>query len=154
MARTGRPPVPNEIKRKRGTLRPDRMPGGNAELVVVEPVDSTIADLEPLDAFDQAVGDAYWLARTDAPAAALCRMMLEELDRMLRSGADRKQILDTTKLAMEMLGQLGFTPASRTRMALGEVKRVSKLEEMRDRQARKQEMAAKVANRPDRSGDR
>jgi hypothetical protein len=55
---------------------------------------------------------------------------------------------------VELLGQLGFTPASRTRMALGEVKRVSKLEEMRDRQARKQEMAAKVANRPDRSGDR
>jgi len=130
------------------------MPGGNAELVVVEPVDSTIADLEPLDAFDQAIVEAYWLARTDAPAAALCRMMLEERQLMVRGGADRKQILDQTKQIVELLGQLGFTPASRTRMALGEVKRVSKLEEMRDRQARKQEMAAKVANRPDRSGDR
>jgi phage terminase small subunit len=130
------------------------MPGGNAELVVVEPVDPTIADLEPLDAFDQAIVEAYWLARTDAPAAALCRMMLEERQLMVRSGADRKQILDQTKQITELLGQLGFTPASRTRMALGEVKRVSKLEEMRDRQARKQEMAAKVANRPDRSGDR
>jgi isocitrate lyase len=130
------------------------MPGGNAELVVVEPVDPTIADLEPLDAFDQAIVEAYWLARTDAPAAALCRMMLEERQLMVRGGADRKQILDQTKQIVELLGQLGFTPASRTRMALGEVKRVSKLEEMRDRQARKQEMAAKVANRPDRSGDR
>jgi hypothetical protein len=154
VARTGRPPVPNEIKRKRGTLRPDRMPGGNAELVVVEPVDPTIADLEPLDAFDQAIVEAYWLARTDAPAAALCRMMLEERQLMVGGGADRKQILDQTKQIVELLGQLGFTPASRTRMALGEVKRVSKLEEMRDRQARKQEMAAKVANRSDRSGDR
>lgn len=149
MARTGRPPVPNEIKRKRGTLRPDRMPGGNAELVVVEPVDSTIADLEPLDAFDQAIVEAYWLARTDAPAAALCRMMLEERQLMVRGGADRKQILDQTKQITELLGQLGFTPASRTRMALGEVKRVSKLEELRDRQARKQAMATKVADRPD-----
>jgi isocitrate lyase len=130
------------------------MPGGNAELVVVEPVDPTIADLEPLDAFDQAIVEAYWLARTDAPAAALCRMMLEERQLMVGGGADRKQILDQTKQIVELLGQLGFTPASRTRMALGEVKRVSKLEEMRDRQARKQEMAAKVANRPDRSGDR
>ena len=108
MARTGRPPVPNEIKRKRGTLRPDRMPGGNAELVVVEPVDSTIADLEPLDAFDQAIVEAYWLARTDAPAAALCRMMLEERQLMVRGGADRKQILDQTKQIVELLGQLGF----------------------------------------------
>jgi hypothetical protein len=130
------------------------MPGGNAELVVVEPVDPTIADLEPLDAFDQAIVEAYWLARTDAPAAALCRMMLEERQLMVGGGADRKQILDQTKQIVELLGQLGFTPASRTRMALGEVKRVSKLEEMRDRQARKQEMAAKVANRSDRSGDR
>lgn len=125
------------------------MPGGNAELVVVEPVDSTIADLEPLDAFDQAIVEAYWLARTDAPAAALCRMMLEERQLMVRGGADRKQILDQTKQITELLGQLGFTPASRTRMALGEVKRVSKLEELRDRQARKQAMATKVADRPD-----
>jgi hypothetical protein len=130
------------------------MPGGNAELVVVEPVDPTIADLEPLDAFDQAIVEAYWLAKTDAPAAALCRMMFEERQMMIQGGADRKQILDQTKQIVELLGQLGFTPASRTRMALGEVKRVSKLEEMRDRQARKQEMATKVANRPDRSGDR
>jgi hypothetical protein len=130
------------------------MPGGNAELVVVEPVDPTIADLEPLDAYDQAIGEAYWLARTDAPAAALCRLMLEERQLMVNGGADRKQVLDQTKQIVELLGQLGFTPASRTRMALGEVKRVSKLEEMRDRQARKQEMAAKVADRPDRGGAR
>jgi hypothetical protein len=44
-----------------------------------------------------------------------------------------KQLNDLERLIAQNLGQLGFTPADRTKLGLAEVKRMSKLEEMMSR---------------------
>jgi hypothetical protein len=68
-------------------------------------------------------------------------MTCEQLDRRetLRSALtekpeDRQLIMslnETEKLIASNLGQLGFTPAERTRLGLAEVRKESKLEQLR-----------------------
>jgi hypothetical protein len=149
------PPAPIEVKRKRGTLRADRMPGGKTELAAVPALPRTDADLSPLEAFDKVMQmGSLWFAATDAPSLALLRCLFEEREELTSGGYDRAQLRALDKQITELLSVCGMNPAARSRLGLAEVRAKSKLEEMRDRQARKQEMAAKVANRPDRSGDR
>jgi hypothetical protein len=141
MARTGRPPTPTETKRKLGTLRADRMPGG-MQLAVVAACEPTMADQSPLSAFDSvmAMGVA-WLAQTDAPSLALLRDLLEERDGLKRALADgvgdRKHLRDLDKQIIELLSTLGFNPAARSRLGLAEVKAASKLEGIRASQAKR-----------------
>jgi len=81
-------------------------------------------------------GDIWISSRTDVH---LLLMTAEQLDRRetLRSLIAEtndwhllKQINDLERLIAVNLGQLGFSPAERTRLGLAEVKRMSKLEEM------------------------
>lgn len=140
MTRTGRPPVPTEDKRRRGTLRADRMPG--SALAVVEALEPTMADQTPARAFDQVMARGVsWLAETDAPALALLREQLEERDtlkEMLAGGVgDRRALRDLDKQIISLLSQLGFDPAARSRLGLAEVKAASKLEGIRASQAKR-----------------
>ena len=153
MARTGRPPKPVEQKIALGNPGKRALPGG-AELAVVAPVERTIADQTPLEAFDQVMfRGVQWLAETDGPALALLRDLLEErggLKAAIDAGVgDRKQLRDLDKQVITLLSQLGFDPASRSRLGLAQVKAVSKLEGIRASQEKR--MASKVA-KPDNAG--
>jgi hypothetical protein len=84
-------------------------------------------------------GELWISSRTDAHFLMLT---CEQLDRReaLRSRIVEsddwhllKQLNDLERLIAQNLGQLGFTPADRTKLGLAEVKRMSKLEEMMSR---------------------
>jgi hypothetical protein len=71
----------------------------------------------------------------------MLRSMLEErdglrADAMAGSTEARKHLRDLDRQIMPLLAALGFDPASRSRLGLAEVKAKSKLEELRERQAR------------------
>jgi hypothetical protein len=135
MAQPGRPPKPVEEKRRLGNPGKRALPTSGA-LAIVEPIGKTMADWSALDAFDQVMSDGVnWLARTDAPTLALLREMLEERQvlraAVLAGAGDRRQLRELDKQIAERLSALGFDPAARSRLGLAEVKRVSKLEELR-----------------------
>ena len=71
----------------------------------------------------------------------MLRDLLEERE-VLRAGAmagsteDRKALREVDKQVISLLSELGFNPAARSRLGLAEVKAKSKLEELRERQAR------------------
>ena len=138
MARTGRPPKPIEAHKRTGTYRKDRH---GAALALVEPVASLPHEVSAADAFAQVMADGVsWLARTDAPALALLRSMLEEregLHSLVGQGVpeSRKQLRELDKQIMGLLSQLGFDPAARSRLGLAEVKTKSVLESLRDKRS-------------------
>ena len=126
MAR-GRPPIPIEVKRRRGTLRPGRLPSGEAGLHGVAPIDTDAALSESLpEALDRAVAAAPWLAFTDAPKLALLRELAEQLDQ----GSIRDRV-HALRLCSRMLDELGMSPTARARLGLAEIRSRSKLEELR-----------------------
>jgi hypothetical protein len=135
----GAKPKPIEQHRKAGTYRADRH--GSA-LAVVEPVERAPYEVTVAEAFSQVLADGVtWLARTDVPALALLRSLMEERE-PLREAAmagnteARKHLRDLDKQLIGLLGDLGFNPAARARLGLAEVKTQSKLEELRSRQTR------------------
>jgi phage terminase small subunit len=79
-----------------------------------------------------------WLARTDAPALALLRSMLEEREGLRDlafqgSNESRKALRDLDKQIVSLLSNLGFDPAARARLGLAEVKTKSVLEQLREK---------------------
>ena len=144
MARTGRPPKPIEEHKRTGTYNATRHGPRNA-LAAVAPIE--VAEVSPLEREALAVFDevleqgVHWLARTDAPSLVMLRSLLEErdglrVDAMAGSTEARTQLRALDKQIMPLLAALGFDPASRARLGLAEVKAKSKLEELRERQAR------------------
>jgi len=139
MARTGRPPKAIEEHKRTGTYRQDRH---GVALAVVEPVDLAPYQQTAAEAFAAVMADGVaWLARTDAPALALLRSMLEEREglrdaAMAGSTEARKMLRDLDKQLVSLMSELGFNPAARSRLGLAEVKTQSKLEELRAKQAR------------------
>lgn len=86
-------------------------------------------------------GIAWVSSRTDV---VFLQMVCEQLDRrewmreQLAADPDwhvMKQLNDLEKLIQVNLGQLGFTPAERSRLGVAEVKAQSKLEELQERRA-------------------
>jgi len=136
------PPKPLEQKRKIGNPGKRGLPKSE-DLIQIE--GGYIQPFRPLEYAGQQLWDSVfkhgelWISqRTDVH---LLLMTCEQLDRRetLRSALvekpeDRPLIMslnETEKLIASNLGQLGFTPAERTRLGLAEVKRQSKLEELR-----------------------
>lgn len=137
MARTGRPPVPTEVKRKRGTARSDRTPNlGN--LAAVPAVEFEPHELDPAETFGLVMsGGRAWLAQTDSIALSMLRESLEERavlrDIVIKSQSPdaRKALRDLDKQIIGQLSVLGFDPAARSRLGLAEVKAATKLEQLR-----------------------
>ena len=144
MARTGRPPKPIEDHRRTGTYNATKH-GSRGPLVAVaavEPAAVTEFQRDALTVLDEVLSfGVHWLARTDAPTIVVLRDLLEERA-IVRAGAlagsteDRKALRDIDKQVTSLLTDLGFNPAARARLGLAEVKAKSKLEELRERQAR------------------
>ena len=72
----------------------------------------------------------------------------DEADDLERQ-AEGDERRDLEKQIFDLLSALGFNPAARSRLGLAEVKAQSKLEEIRERQAKRAAMAAKVARKAD-----
>jgi hypothetical protein len=142
MATRGPKPKPVEQHRRAGTYRSDRHGAALAAVTPIDPAEvpesHTVAEV-----MDQVLADGvHWIARTDAPAVMLLRDLLEEraavrVGAMAGSTEDRKALRDIDKQVISLLGDLGFNPAARARLGLAEVKAKSKLEELRERQARR-----------------
>lgn len=132
----GRPAIPNEQKKRRGTARADRMPKG--ELVAVPPVDASVVEITVEQALERSViAGAAWLSESDSLSVALLREALEHYAEVKADPkAKASERTDALKTVMGFAGQCGFTPATRTSMGLAEVKARSKLEDLRAKQAK------------------
>lgn len=136
MPRTGRPPDSIEVKRRRGTLRADRMPSG-AQLVAVAPIEVAALDLPAQEAVERVVEQGFWLAESDAPTVALLRDAVEDYQRLREAGVSPKEIREARAEVERLAGACGFNPRDRARLGLAEVKAASKLEQLRASRDRK-----------------
>lgn len=131
----GRPPIPTERKRKRGTDRADR-DGNPGTLQAVAPIDSAdVLELTVEQALERSLAaGSHWISETDTTAVAMAREAAEfyaELKADPKTKpADR---LAAFKVMQAAFTDLGFTPGERARLGLAEVTAVSKLEELRGR---------------------
>ena len=118
MPRTGRPPTPTEVKRKRGTARADRGVPKNG-LAVVTPI-ADEHELTVEEAMRRVLGAGVsWLASTDGPAVALLRDAVEDYARLRAiDGMPPKEVRDARAQVMALMSQLGFDPTARARLGL------------------------------------
>lgn len=168
------PTVPLEQKKRRGTLRQDRIPGGGNALVPVEraPLDEPPPDNlkdEGKAEWERALRVCPWIAFSDLTAL---RFLCEAVDRR-KELADELQGSDTTlytstgyayvhpaHAALEKtedriskwMQQLGMTPSARGALGVAEVKTVSALDKLqaarRERQAGPPGSSPPSAKRP------
>jgi hypothetical protein len=143
MTTRGRPTKPTELKRAQGTLRPHRLP--SAVMPMYSDTEALLAPPsllgEGLD-FWQAAWSAGWL--NPVSDQTLTRIVAEQLEereqlreRVLAEGnpRDRSGLRELERQLVSGLGQLGFSPAERSRLGLTEVKTETKLEALMRRKA-------------------
>ena len=139
------PAKPVELKRALGNPGQRKLPD-EASVHTVQ--GGYVAPLRPLaEAGAQLWEDTFryapWIARTDA---VLLQLVCEQVDRreqmrelMVGLGPDDwhmfKQLNDVEAQIVSNFGKLGFSPDSRSRLGLAEVKAQSKLEELLARKA-------------------
>lgn len=134
----GRPPVPTEVKRRRGTLRVSRTPG---PLTIVPALPASKVGNDTVADALRAIGAPAWLAQSDEPVLRLAQQLADDHARLraaLDDGFDRNVFaayIATTKELSACLSKLGLTPSDRSRLGVAEVKARSKLEEIMDRRA-------------------
>ena len=141
MASKGRPPVPTELKRLRGTLRPGRLPANAPLIALVEPVEAPTEPLGLSDsglAFWEAAWGCSWISQnSDYFLVLMTAEALSERDTLrdlvLSEPGNPKARSGLRELDRQLVSQLallGFTPSDRARLGLAEVKKESKLEEI------------------------
>lgn len=152
--------VPTETKRRRGTLRPDRIPG---ELVKVDralnvPAPTSLQSVGKAE-WERTLRTCPWIAESDLGALRIqCELMdrrasiIEELFGTEANAGPAALLLETTTgyaysnpLLISLLkvedqlakwtSLLGKTPSDRSRLGVAEVKQASKLDELKDRRA-------------------
>jgi hypothetical protein len=139
------PAKPVELKRALGNPGQGKLPKPGELPVVsggyVEPLRELSA--AGVQLWEETFRYAPWIARTDAP---LLQLTCEQVDRreqmremMVGLGPDDwhmfKQLNDLETAIVSNFGKLGFSPDSRSRLGLAEVKAQSKLEELLARKA-------------------
>jgi len=144
------PPKPIEQKRLLGNPGKRAMPGDDSTITLFS---GRVEPLFPLGEAGQKLWDSVfgegelWISpRTDV---AWLQVVCELLDRRevlkqewMADPADRKlnmSLLETEKLLQSGLGLLGFTPTDRSRLGVAEVKAKSKLEELMERRANRED---------------
>jgi len=144
------PPKPIEQKRLLGNPGKRAMPDGESTISLFS---GRREPLFPLGEAGQKLWDSVfnegelWISpRTDV---AWLQVVYELLDRRevlkqewMADPADRKlnmSLLETEKLLQTGLGLLGFTPTDRSRLGVAEVKAKSKLEELMERRANREQ---------------
>ncbi len=146
------PNPPKPVEQKRLVGNPGRRPLPDSESTITL-YSGSREPLAPLGEAGQALWDSVfaegqlWVSpRTDV---AWLQVVCELLDRreVLKSEwvadptnrALNMSLLETEKLVQSGLGLLGFTPADRSRLGVAEVKAKSKLEELMERRANREE---------------
>jgi hypothetical protein len=149
MGQVGRPMIPTEIKRKRGTLRPHRLPNP-ANVVLLRQA----GDVPPCPADLGPAGRQLWERAWDAaitwlsPAsdachlAEVCRLaddlvVARDQYRATTDPTNAHAVVALSKLFISGLSALGFTPVARARLGVAEVRRASALEELAARRQRR-----------------
>ena len=144
------PPKPIEQKRLLGNPGKRAMPRDDSTITLFS---GRVEPLFPLGEAGQKLWDSVfgegelWISpRTDV---AWLQVVCELLDRRevlkqewMADPADRKlnmSLLETEKLLQSGLGLLGFTPTDRSRLGVAEVKAKSKLEELMERRANRED---------------
>jgi hypothetical protein len=144
------PPKPIEQKRLLGNPGKRAMPDGESTITLYS---GKVEPLAPLGEAGQALWDAVfgegelWVSpRTDV---AWLQVVCELLDRRevlklewLADPTNRPvnmSLLETEKMIQSGLGLLGFTPTDRSRLGVAEVKAKSKLEELMERRANRED---------------
>lgn len=148
MAPRGRPPKPIEEKRRLGNPGKRPLPAASEVVAlrpavgVPDPPAELLTDGAALWARIWTAG-AIWIApATDTEAVAeVCRLtddvaVARARYRATRDPGDLRALTSISKLLQEALAALGFNPTARSRLGVAEVKAQSKLEELRERQAR------------------
>jgi len=146
MAKTGRPPKPIEEKRRLGNPGKRPLPAAS-EVVPLEAAVSIPEPMRPLGKMGREFWDRTWDVAINwiSPKADIELMMMtaEMIDEraILRNlvfqdrNADRPKIRaglrEIERQIQSNLAQLGLTPADRARLGLAEVKRQSKLAELK-----------------------
>ena len=153
MASKGRPPIPTELKRLRGTLRPGRLPANAPLVALVEPVEAPGEPQGLSDgglAFWEAAWGCNWISQnSDYFLVLMTAEGLSERD-SLRALLDidpgnfraRSGLRELERQIVSQLALLGFTPSDRARLGLAEVKKESKLEELLRRKDERQQVLA------------
>ena len=145
MAPRGRPPKPIELKRLTGNPGKRALPD-QKELVLLPSAYDIPEPQRPLMPAGREMWDRVWgmgqtwlSPNTDLEILLMtCELMDERWNLRARVMRDqrpeeRKQLRDLDKQLVANLSLLGFTPTDRSRLGVAEVKRVSKLEELRSR---------------------
>lgn len=143
------PPKPAERKRRLGN--PGRRPMPEVAKVTALPqvVDDVPEPLRPLGVDGRAMWDRVWTSggtwvsqRTDIELVQMACELVDERqalrDQVLSMGdwRDRAALRALESSLSKMLSSLGFSPVERTRMGAGEVRPVSRLDEIRAKAAR------------------
>ena len=144
------PPKPIEQKRLLGNPGKRAMPDGEATITLYSGKREPLAPLGEAGQklWDSVFGDGeLWISpRTDV---AWLQVVCELLDRRevlkvewLADPTNRPvnmSLLETEKMIQSGLGLLGFTPTDRSRLGVAEVKAKSKLEELMERRANRED---------------
>ena len=147
MARTGRPPKPIEQKRLTGNPGKRKLPT-EGSLVLLPSMYETPKPPRPLvtaaanELWDRtwSMGQTWLSPSTDIELLLMtCEMIDERWNLRIKVLQDnrpeeRRGLRELDKQIVNNLSLLGFTPTDRSRLGVAEVKRVSKLEELRGKQ--------------------
>jgi len=143
----GRPPLPLEVKQRRGTLRPNRLPTNGLTEVERLPMDDEQPD--PPEHL-KAAGRLFWGRVFDVAPwlwPGVDVTLIEHTAGLLDEEKQLRQLIDQApdnmsfraalraldKQLVSNLGALGLTPSERSRLGLVQVKTQSKLQELWER---------------------
>lgn len=153
MATRGRPVMPIEQKRLKGTLRPSRVPSGVALIGPVSPLESP----EPPEGLSTSglefwglAWQTSWISKTtDLVLVRMASEGLSERDTLRelvlsepQNFRARTSLRELDKQLISQLALLGFSPSDRARLGLSEVKKESKLEDLLRRKAERDSLRA------------
>lgn len=143
MANVGRPPKPTERKRATGNPGKRALPK-ESEVVVIPAALDIPEPSRPLGRHGKAWWDTVWQIginwispSTDLEIMLMTAELIDErwnlrIQVMTKGEArDRRALRDLERLIGSNLSQLGLTPADRARLGLAEVKRMSKIAELK-----------------------
>lgn len=153
----GRKTLPSEVKRQRGTLRPDRLP--TIDLATTNTKLDIPAEPEELGETGRLVWNLAWgstwlNSNSDYPIVLVTAQAFDEREEVRAALAAtpndrslRTSLRELDKQIISGLSLIGFTPSDRSRLGIAEVKKETKLQELlRLKEEKQAERALKWEN--------
>ena len=141
--RAGRPPKPTELKRALGNPGKRALPN-TKEIVALPAITQTPEPSRPLGSNGKQFWERVWQmgstwisSSTDYEAMLMTAEMVDERwnlrVKVMTEGQprDRRALRDLDRMIQSQLSLLGLTPADRSRLGVAEVKKLSKIAELR-----------------------